>query len=258
MISIPIDYGLNRSRLVRPCSPPRQSRGGSSNLNRPLNFFRQEMTTQDQAHRLLLAVKRPASRGPNVICRGHEQSIGELRTVRFGQERVDFSLGDRPVGMIRLGLNGPQFSGPRASDDVDPRIRPPPLRPILPQPNLVELTAIPWSVFQEPPAQPLEVATKRRPLGITANLRFDVLEGSGGGRYLLVDFHGRSRLVDSSMKSGITIGTTDLRPRGVAEVEPDRGDSSARVQRSRVLPVCGRGCDRQRPQSAWTSHRSVD
>ena len=63
---------------------------------------------------------------------------------------------------------------------------------------------------------------------------------------------------DSSMKTGITMGTTDLRPRGVAEVEPDRGDSSARVQRSRGLPVFGRWCDRQRPQSAWTSHQSVD
>ena len=118
MISISIDHSLNRRGLMRSCRPPIQPRGGSSNLNRPLNFFRQKMTTQDQTHRLLLAVQRPASRGPNVVRRGHEQSIGELRAIRFGQERVDFSLGDRSVGMIRLGLNGPQFTRPRASDNV--------------------------------------------------------------------------------------------------------------------------------------------
>ena len=182
MISIPIDHSLNRSDLMRPCSPPRQPRGGASDLNRPLNFFRHEMTTQDQSHRLLLAVKRPASRGTNVVRRGHEQSIGELRTVRFGQKRVDLSFGDRSVGMIGLGLNGPQLTCSCASDNVDPCIRPPPLRPVLPQPDLVELPSIPRSVFQKPPAQPLEVTAKRRPLGITSDLRFDVLKGAWADR----------------------------------------------------------------------------
>ena len=72
MISIPIDHSLNRSGLMRSCSPPRQPRSGSSNLNRPLNFFRQEMTTQNQTDLLLLTVQRPASRGSNVVCRRHE------------------------------------------------------------------------------------------------------------------------------------------------------------------------------------------
>ncbi len=80
--------------------------------------------------------------------------------------------------MIRLGLNDPQFSRSRASDEVDSRIRSPLLRPILPQPNLVELTSIPGSVFQEPLAQPLKITTKRRPLGIAADLRFDELEAA--------------------------------------------------------------------------------
>ncbi len=80
--------------------------------------------------------------------------------------------------MICLGLNRPQFSRSRASDKVDSRIRSPPIRPIFPQPNLVELTSIPRSVFQEPPAQSLEVATKRCSLGIAANLRFDELESA--------------------------------------------------------------------------------
>lgn len=81
MISIPIDHSLNGRGLMRSCCPPSKSRGASSNLNRPLNFFRQEMTTQDKPYWLLLSVQRPASRGPNVVRRGHEQSIGELQTV---------------------------------------------------------------------------------------------------------------------------------------------------------------------------------
>ena len=77
MVSKPVDHGLNRSGLMRSCRPSRQPRGGSSNLNRPLNFFRQEVTTQDKPHRLLLSVQRPASRGPNVIRRGHESAAAE-------------------------------------------------------------------------------------------------------------------------------------------------------------------------------------
>lgn len=188
VVSKAVDRGVNRSRLVSSCIPSWQSRGCSSNLNRPLNFFRQEMTSQDEAYRLLLAVKRPAGCGSNGVRRGHEQPIGELRTVRFGDKRVNLSLGDRSVWMIRLGLNGPQLTRPRASDDVDSRVRPPTIRPILPQPDFVELTSIPGSVFQEPLAQPLEVATECSSFGITTDLSFDVLEGaldrgSFGGRH---------------------------------------------------------------------------
>ena len=172
---------------MRSCRPPRQPRGGSFNLNRPPNFFRQELTTQHQPHRLLLSVQHPASRGPNVIRRGHEQSIGELRTIRFGQERVDLTLGDRSVGVIRLGLNGPQLARPRAHNEVDSRIRPPPLRPILPQPNLVELASIPGSVFQEPLAQPLEVTTKRSSICLTPNL--DVSDRSQSRRHIPCAVH---------------------------------------------------------------------
>ena len=178
MVSKSFDHGRNRCGLMGSCLPPRQPRGRSSNLNRPLDFFRQEMTTQDQTHRLLLTVKRPTSRGPNVVRRGHQESVGKLRPVGFGQERVDFSLRDRSVRMIRLGLNGPQLPRARSGDDVDSRIGPPPIRPILPQPDLVELTSIPRSVQQEPLAEPLEVAAKCRALGITADLRFDVLEAA--------------------------------------------------------------------------------
>lgn len=85
--------------------------------------------------------------------------------------------------MIRLGLDGPQFPCARVSDDVDSRIRSPPIRPILPQPDFVELASIPGSVFQEPLAQPLEVATECSSIGIKTDLGFDVLEGTldGGG-----------------------------------------------------------------------------
>ena len=80
--------------------------------------------------------------------------------------------------MIGLGLNGPQFARPCARDDVDSCIGAPPIRPILPQPDLVELASIPRSIFEEPFAEPLEVAAKRRAFRIPADLRFDGLEGA--------------------------------------------------------------------------------
>ena len=122
MVSKSVDHGHSHGGLVGSCLPPRQPRGRSANLSRPLNFFRQEMTTQDQAHRLLLTVKRPTSRGSNVVRRSHQESVGKLRPVGFGQERVDFSFRDRSIGMIRLGLNGPQLPRVRSGDDVDSRL----------------------------------------------------------------------------------------------------------------------------------------
>ncbi len=179
--------------------PPGQRCGRCSNLNWPLNFFRQKMPSQDQPHRLLLPVERPAGCDPNGVRRGHEQSIGELRAIRFGQERVDFTLGDRSVRMIRLGLNGPQLARPRASDNVDSRIRPPTIRPILPHPNFVELASVSGSVFQEPPTQPLEVATECRSFGIATDFSFDVLEGAVdrgriGGRHDNVAMNVKSKV----------------------------------------------------------------
>ena len=108
----------------------------------PTDCFRQEMSTQNQTDRLLLAVKGPASRGTDVIRRGHEQSPGEMRAIRFEQERVNLSLGDRSVGMIGLRLNGPQFSGPCSSDDVDPCISSPTIGPVFPEPDFVKLASM--------------------------------------------------------------------------------------------------------------------
>ena len=45
--------------------------------------------------------------------------------------------------------------------------------------DLVELTSIPWSIFEEPFAEPLEVSAKRCAFRITADLRLDGLEGAG-------------------------------------------------------------------------------
>ena len=81
--------------------------------------------------------------------------------------------------MIGLGLNGPQFARPGARDDVDSRVNTPPVRPVFPQPDFIELTSIPWSIFEEPFAEPLEVSAKRCAFRITADLRFDGLESAG-------------------------------------------------------------------------------
>ena len=81
---------------------------------------------------------------------------------------------------VWLWKDWPEKIGPDTGIDIVARtragIRPPPLRPILPQPHFVELTAIPRRIFQEPLAQPLEVTTKRRAFGIAPNLGFDELE----------------------------------------------------------------------------------
>ena len=184
MVAKLIDHGGERGCLMRAHFPSIEPPDRSSNLNRARNFFRQEMTTQDQPDRFLLAVQGSASRGSNIVRRRHQQSIRELRTVGFGQERVDFSFGNRAFGMIGLGLDRPQFARPRARDDVDSRVSPPSIRPVLPQPHFVELAPIPRSVFQEPLAKPFEVTTKRCPFGIAANLRFDVLECAFAGDWI--------------------------------------------------------------------------
>ena len=107
MVAKLIDHGGERGCLMRAHFPSIEPPDRSSNLNRARNFFRQEMTTQDQPDRFLLAVQGSASRGSDVVRRRHEQSIGELRTVRFGKERVNFSLCYCAVWMIGLGLDRP-------------------------------------------------------------------------------------------------------------------------------------------------------
>ena len=78
--------------------------------------------------------------------------------------------------MIGLGLNGPQFARPCARDDVDSRVNTPPVRPVFPQPDFIELTSIPWSIFEEPFAQPLEVAAETRAVSLATNKGFDLLK----------------------------------------------------------------------------------
>ena len=91
----------------------------------------------------------------------HQEAMGKLGTARLRQERVDFAFGDRSIRMIGLLLNRPQFAG--ASDDVDSCIGSPPLRPVLPQPDFVELAPILGRVLQEPLTQPFKVAAERHP-----------------------------------------------------------------------------------------------
>ena len=177
----PVDHSLNCGGLVGTRIPPGQRCGRSSNLNRPLKFLGQEVATQDKAHRLLLSVQRSTSRGSNVVRGRHQETIGKLGAARLGQERVDFAFWDRSIRMIGLRLNRPQFAGSRASDDVDSRIGAPPLRPVLPQPDFVELSPIPRRVLQEPFAQPFKVATERSPFRLTTDLGFDVLESPCDG-----------------------------------------------------------------------------
>ena len=193
LVAEPLNNGIDRGHLVNSGGPSIQRRGGVSNLIRPFNFFGQEMTTQNKADRFLLTVQRPPSCGSNVVRRGHEQSICELRTVGFGKERVDFSFGNRAIGMIGFCLDCPQFSRSRAGDDVDSGIGAPPIRPILPQPHFIELTPIPRRILEEPFAQPFEVASKRCPLRITANPGFDGLKRPGD-KLLFVAFRHCLRL----------------------------------------------------------------
>ena len=158
--------------------PPRQPRGCSSNLDRPPNFFRQEITTQYEPHWLLLIVKRPAGSGPNVVRRGHEESIDELATVRIRQERVDFwlseSLGQDDRPWPEWPTTSPRAFGRRCR--FPHRSPTDPANPSTARLGRTDLDSAERSA--EPLAEPLEVATKCRPLRITANLRLDVLEAA--------------------------------------------------------------------------------
>jgi len=178
MVSKPVDHGRNRGGLMGSCLPPRQARGRSSNLNRPLNFFRQEMTTQDQTHRLLLTVQRPTSRGPNVVRRSHQESVGKLRPVLIPTGTSRFlasgSLGQDDPPWLEWPTTPPHACGRRCRfrhrSPTDPA-------------NPSTATRVRTDLdTAERSARTTGRATrsrhKCRALGITADLRFDVLEAA--------------------------------------------------------------------------------
>jgi hypothetical protein len=102
MVSKPVDDGLDRSGLVGSCIPPRQPRGCSPDLNGPVHFFRQEVTTEDQPHRLLLAVKRSAGCGADVVRRGQQESIVRVARTNVVRGGVFQSFFQRKCRYVNL------------------------------------------------------------------------------------------------------------------------------------------------------------
>ena len=59
--------------------------------------------------------------------------------------------------VVALGLDGPRVAFGVLGDQVDATVRPPPMRPVVPQPHLGEPVRVPGVGFEEPFADPFEL-----------------------------------------------------------------------------------------------------
>lgn len=81
------------------------------------------------------------------------------------------------MGCIALGLHGPEVAVAVAKDQIDAAIRPPALRPVIPQPDLVDLRGPLGVGGQEPFDEMLELPATPGGIGVEAVEEFGDIAG---------------------------------------------------------------------------------
>ena len=107
----------------------------------------------------LLPLDRPARPLADPVGGGDQQAIDEAGAGRLAQERVNVGLLDRVGGVVCLRLDRPKPAVLFLGDQVDPRIRPPVLRPLGPEPDVLEAAPVLGGVGQIPVAESLELVS---------------------------------------------------------------------------------------------------
>ena len=110
--------GLMGARLF-----PGERSGLFSDADWPMNFGRQKFAAQHQTDRLFLAGDGIAGIAANVVGRGDDQAVVELRPIGFREERIEFALRNGSIGVNRFRLNGPKFPIRGLRNQVDPFVR---------------------------------------------------------------------------------------------------------------------------------------
>src|ERR1019366_10239430 len=108
-------------------------------------------------YRLLLRDQRAPSCLTDVIGRRDEKSEGELLAAGLTEKGVDVRLCDRVPAVIGLGLHRPNRASGCRRHKVDAGINTPSSGPLLPQPDVGELTRVDRVILKQPLTDSLEL-----------------------------------------------------------------------------------------------------
>ena len=86
-----------------------------------------------------------------------QEPVADVLVGRLGEKLVDIALGHAVFRVVALGLDRPVLAVPVLSDQVNAAVRPPPARPVVPQPHVDQPVRIPGIGFEEPLTDALEL-----------------------------------------------------------------------------------------------------
>ena len=124
---------------------------------RPYELTLHQLGPQQRLRRHLLTGKRPLRVRTQPVRRRNQQPKREPRTRRLRQETVDVRLRHRRRRRVMLCLDRPQLTLPCTGDQIDAGVRTPPIPPLVPQPDLLELCCVDRVVLKKPLAETLKL-----------------------------------------------------------------------------------------------------
>lgn len=127
-----------------------------------------EVGQQKTDNGLFLGVADLSGIAADQIRGGDQQAVGYAFAIGLAEEFIDIVFGDVVVGRVALGLHGPVLAVLVAKYQVNPTVRTPAFRPVIPQPDLVDLRGPLGVSLQKPFDEVLELLAPFCGVGIEA------------------------------------------------------------------------------------------
>jgi hypothetical protein len=134
------------------------SRPEVNNGRRPADLRSLQIIEQELPNGLFLRLHCALGEPGHLIRGRYQKPVGELWSGGLREKAVDVSFLDRVLRLVRLRLDGPEVAVMCLPDQVYAGVDPPTSRPVVPEPDLLNLSAVDRVVEEIPPTNRFELA----------------------------------------------------------------------------------------------------